>query len=177
MGCVVRRPLLAAALAATAVAPAPAIAAVDIFIKLDDVVGESQDNNHKGWINVQSFDVGASVPLAQGSGTPTGRTTCSPFHITKVVDKASPTLFTAAASGGHYNKGQLDVQRHDGNGVVYLKYELQDVFVSSVVDASDTGDTPMENVTFNFGKINVIYTPQNPDGSAGDSVAGTVGCR
>jgi type VI secretion system secreted protein Hcp len=176
MDCSVRRPLLAAALAATAVAPGPAIAAVDMFLKLDNVAGESQDSNHKGWVDTQSFDWGVSIVPSQGSGTPTGKSMCSPFHIVKSVDKSSPTLFVGAATGQHFQKAQIDVQKHDGNGVVFLNYVLQDVFVTSVANASDQESSPTENVTLNFKQITVNYRAQNADGTFTDAIAGAASC-
>ena len=177
MACSVRRPMLAAALAATAVAPVPAIAAVDVFLKLDDVAGESQDSNHKAWVDTQSFDWGVSMVLSQGSGTPTGKSMCSPFHIVKSVDKSSPTLFVGAATGQHFQKAQIDVQKHDGNGVVFLNYVLQDVFVTSVANASDQESSPTENVTLNYGQIKTTYKAQNPDGTFTDGISGAASCR
>jgi len=34
----------------------------DIYMKIDNINGESQDANHKGWIKVSSFSWGATQP-------------------------------------------------------------------------------------------------------------------
>ena len=68
-----------------------------------------------------------------------------PFTITKEIDKASPTLAKAAASGEH--SSQVDVQLASGG-----KYTLTDVMVSSVQKSSG-GDRPMETVSFTYQKI------------------------
>ncbi|MCP6726322.1 type VI secretion system tube protein Hcp, partial [Klebsiella pneumoniae] len=42
--------------------------AVDMFLKLDGVTGESQDSKHKGEIHIESFSWGMNQTGASGSG-------------------------------------------------------------------------------------------------------------
>ena len=98
----VRRPLLAAALAASVIAPAPAIAAYDIFLKLDDIVGDSSSAKFAKWIELTSYSVGAQLMTSgqgNGSGRAAGKTTCSPFNAMKFVDRASPPLLRRLPQG------------------------------------------------------------------------------
>jgi type VI secretion system secreted protein Hcp len=145
----VRRPLLAAALAACAVVPAPALAAVDMFLKIDGVEGESTFKGHEKWIQLSSYSVGfANQAAAGGSGAAVGKSTCSPFSVSKSVDKSSPPLLSAVMAGQRFSKAQIELVRSGGDGgvgAVYLKYELSDVIISSLEEGgSSGGGTPQE---------------------------------
>ena len=180
-GSLVRRPLLAAALAASAVAPAPAMAAYDIFLKLDDVKGESQDSKHKDWIQLFSYSEGVSqvsVSAGNGAARAVTRPNCSSFNALKLFDRASPALLAAAVTGQHFAKGEVDFRRADAAGQVFLKLELSDVLVSSVQQSGSTGgdNAPTESISLNFGSVKVTYQQQNAEGSVGDPVVTSVVC-
>ena len=42
--------------------------AIDMFMKVEGVNGESKDSNHKDWTNIESFDWGAEQPGSMTSG-------------------------------------------------------------------------------------------------------------
>ncbi len=177
----VRRPLLAAALAVSAIAPAPAMAAYDIFLKLDDIVGDSSNDKFAKWIELASYSVGAQlVSPSQGnaSGRATGKPTCAPFNANKVVDRASPPLLAALATGRHFSKGEIDIVGTGERASVFLKYELQDVLVTSYQDAGAEGgdNSPMEGLSLNFSKMTITFTPQFADGSVDKAVIASINC-
>jgi type VI secretion system Hcp family effector len=89
--------------------------------------------------------VTAAAPRDAATGMASGKRMHKPFTITKEVDKASPLLTKACASGQHYS--EVDVQLASG-----AKYTLSDVMVSSVKQSSG-GDRPMETVSFTYQKI------------------------
>lgn len=180
-GSLVRRPLLAAALAASAVAPAPAMAAYDIFLKLDDVRGESTDSKHKDWIQLFSYSAGvsqASVSEGNGAARAVTRPNCSSLNAMKLFDRASPALLAGTVTGQHFSKGEIDFQRADSGGNVFLKLELSDVLVSSIQQSGSTGgdSAPSESISLNFTNVKITYQPQNADGPAGDPVVTSLAC-
>jgi len=177
-GSLVRRPLLAVALAASAVAPAPAMAAYDVFLKLDNLVGESTNDKFAKWIQLFSYATGFQAAGVVRSAAAAGKTTCSPIEATKSVDRSSPPLLTAVMTGQHFQKAEIDFVRSSENGGVFLKYELQDVIVSSLQQAGAAGgeSAPAESVSLSFGKMTVSYYPQKADGSRGDPVVASVNC-
>ena len=81
------------------------------FIKFDGVDGESRDKDHKGWIDVLSVSHGAA-PRDAASGLPTGKRQHRPVTITKPIDKASPELAEALASGRALSNVTIDVAGH-----------------------------------------------------------------
>jgi len=140
--------------------------AVDVFLKLGDIKGESKDAKHAGEIDVLSWSWGLSQPstAASGSGGGAGKVNFSDFSFTHTVDKASPLLMKACATGQHVKEGTL-VTRKAGKGQQeYLIIKMSDVLVTSV-QSSSGGESPMESVSMQFAKVDLEYKPQKADGS------------
>ena len=76
--------------------------ASDIFAKIGDIKGESPDDKHKDEIEVLSFSWGATNPvMASSSGSAAGKVTFKDLSIVHSIDKASPLLMRACATGVH----------------------------------------------------------------------------
>jgi type VI secretion system secreted protein Hcp len=141
--------------------------AVDMFLKLDGVKGESKDHKHKDEIHIESFSWGMSQTGAHGSGGGggAGKVSVHDISITKFVDKSSPTLMLNCANGKHISEGLITVRKAGEKPLEYLKIKLADILVSSVQSAGHGSDLLTENVTLNFAKFKVEYLEQKPDGS------------
>jgi type VI secretion system secreted protein Hcp len=148
--------------------------AVDIFIKIDGIEGESQDSKHKNEIDVQSFSFGLSQAgsfSAQGGGG-VGKANFQDVHFTKHADKASPKLFLATANGEHIKKAEVTFRKAGKDQQEYLKITISDILVSSYQVSDSAGGTtpPSESVSLNFAKIEFDYKEQKADGTLGGSV-------
>ena len=139
--------------------------AIDMFLKLSTIPGESQDDKHKDWIEVLSFSFGASQSSAgersTGGAASSQRVSMQDFSIVKQLDKASPKLFLACCKGEHIPEVKLELCRATGDKSKYMEYKMTDVLISSFRKgaASQGGEgLPMEEVAFNFGKIEWTYT-------------------
>jgi type VI secretion system secreted protein Hcp len=163
--------LLAAALAASAAVPAPAVAAVsDIFLKFVPAIqGDATEKNHAGQIQLRTFSVGVSntgTPLGGGGGA--GKPVCEALGATKGIDQATPPLWRAAFTGQHYQSAQIDVQRagtgNDKTATVFLKYEMSDVVVASTENAGTINDLGEETIALRWSKIKVTYSALNAKG-------------
>src|SRR5262245_16455736 len=76
--------------------------AIDIFAKLGDIKGESRDAKHKDEIDVLSYSWGVTNPaIKTGSGGGAGKATFQDLVIVHKIDKASPSLLRACATGVH----------------------------------------------------------------------------
>jgi len=134
----------------------------------DDPWGESQDQDHKGWLEIKSFEFGCENPTTIGSttgGAGAGKFKLNPFKVTKDVDSASAALFMACAAGAHYPTLYLSIRKAGGAGDDYLTYTFRMVFVSNVSWSGGGGEeAPEESVEFHYGAMGVSYTPQGTDG-------------
>ena len=146
----------------------------DVFLKIKGVDGESADAKHKKEIDVLAWSWGISNSASAhvGGGAGSGKANVHDINVTKYVDAASPPLMLACASGKHFDEALLTVRKAGGdNPVEYLKIKMQTVFISSVQHGGSTGDDRhSENVTLNFAKVNVDYTPQDEKGAAGTAI-------
>jgi type VI secretion system secreted protein Hcp len=139
--------------------------AFDSFLKVKTVPGESTDDKHKDWIEILSFSHGISQPNAgsrsSGGAASAERANHQDFSIVKTLDKASPKLMLACCNGEHIAEVILELCRATGDKQKYMEYKMTDVIVSSVRPggSSKGGENlPLEEVTFNYGKIEWTYT-------------------
>jgi type VI secretion system secreted protein Hcp len=171
----IRRELVGLTFAALGLATTPALAAVDSFIKIAGIDGESQDEQHKGEIDALSWSWGVNGASSRASSTnpsqpvgPVARVCAREFTITKQVDKASPLLFANAATGASIPTAVITVRKAGRGQQEFMTIALNNVFVSSVTQSGASDDAgPTESVTFNFSSVQITFTPQNADGSAG----------
>lgn len=144
--------------------------AVDIFLKIDGIDGESSDAKHKGEIEIESFSWGASAPGTAGGGSGSaGRVTMENFSFTTPVTRASPKLFLACVERRRIKTALLSVRRSGGQQHDFLKVTMSDVQISGWNQAAGA-ELPMDRVSMNFGKVQVAYAGHRPDGTAGDVV-------
>ena len=137
--------------------------ASDIFAKIGDIKGESVDDKHKDEIEVLSFSWGlANAAPAQGGA---GRPSFHDITFAHGIDKASPSLLRACATGEHIKDATI-THRKPGKGQQdYLVIKLSDVIITSVALSDPSGGPSAENVSLAFAKVDLAYSPQKPDGS------------
>jgi type VI secretion system Hcp family effector len=150
------------------------------FLKLDGVTGtasikgeatlkgEATIKGEAGEIAIQSFSLGAQgggvVGSASGAGA--GKVSIESFTITKTIDKTSPLLLQDAVQGTHIKEGELLFEHKvGGKEEAYLKFDFENLVVASISDGQSAGsDAPVEQVTFDFAKLQETYS-----GSTGKS--------
>ena len=89
--------------------------AVDSFLKLDGIPGESADARHKGEIDVLAFSWGVSRAGSSGAGGGggAGKAIFEDLLVVARTSKASPKLWQACATGQHL-KGAVLACRKPG---------------------------------------------------------------
>lgn len=153
-----------------------AFASYDILLKIDGIDGESVIDTHEGEIDVLawSWSIAQSGSLHVGGGGGAGMADVQDVSLTKYIDKASVDLMLACLKGEHLKEAVLTVRQVAGEttiGIDILVITMSSVLVSSVSNGGSSDyERLTENVTLNFGKVKVSYTPQNADGSAGAAI-------
>jgi type VI secretion system secreted protein Hcp len=139
--------------------------AVDFYLKLDAIQGESADENHKDEIQLLSFSWGGSqvTSVAGTGGSGAGKADLSDLSIMKYMDKSSPSLFKSLISGTHIKTGVLSAVKTGAGGKPFLKLSFEELFVTSQ-QVSASSEIPSESVSFSYNKIKVEYSVQNEQG-------------
>jgi type VI secretion system secreted protein Hcp len=143
--------------------------AVDMFIQIGALKGESRDSVHKEKTDVLawSWGVSNSGSAHTGGGAGAGKVNVQDLSFTKYIDKTSTELLLASCNGKHFPDALLIVRKAGEKPVEYLKIKLTEVLISSVSTGGSGGEDRLtENVTLNFAKVAVEYTPQKADGTA-----------
>jgi len=149
--------------------------AFDCFLKIDSIPGESEDDKHKGEIELLSVNWGMSQSgtSGYGGGAGGGRVNMQDFTCTKRFDKASPKLMLACCNGEHIRQAMMTIRKAGKEQQEYMKITLSDVLVSNI-SAGGSGeggdDIPLETLSLNFGKIEVEYKEQKSDGTLGGAI-------
>lgn len=142
--------------------------AVDMFLKIGDIKGESSDAGHKEEIDVLSWSWGMSQSGSThvGGGGGSGKVNVQDLSFTKYIDKSSPNLFMGCCNGKHYPEAVLTIRKAGEKPLEYLVIKLNDVLVTGVSTGGSGGEDRLtENVTLNFAKVKVVYQQQKKDGS------------
>ena len=150
--------------------------AVDMYLKLGDIKGESLAKGHTDEIEVLSWAWGCAQTGSthMGTGGGTGTASVSDITINKYVDKSSPTILQSCCQGTHLPEAVLTLRKAGGNSAVeYLKITLKEVLVSGHMFSAGGSEQVAEQITLNFAQFNMEYQPQDNTGAKkGGAVTG-----
>lgn len=145
--------------------------AVDMFIKIGDIKGESKGKNHVGEIDILAWSWGLSQSgtMHMGGGGGAGKVSIQDLSFTKYLDAASADLMLACCNGKHIAEAVLTVQKAGESALPYIKITLTNLLVASVSTGGSGGEDRLtENVSLNFEIVKVEYDSQNETGGPGD---------
>lgn len=142
--------------------------AVDYFLKLDGIEGESQDAKHKGEIDVLNFNWAmfqeGTMGYAGGGGA--GKVQISQVQVTCRMEKGVSQLMTKSSKGEHIPNGLITGRKAGGEQEEYLKVFMTQIILTNVSHSGNTGEEiPTVTLTLNFAAIKQEYCPQKPDGT------------
>jgi type VI secretion system secreted protein Hcp len=141
--------------------------AVDMFLKLDGIKGESMDDRHRSEIEIESFSWGATQTgsSSHGGGGGAGKVTFSDLSFTKKSDTASPLLALSCANGKHIKSGVLTLAKSGQKAVDYFVIKMTDILITSYQVGGSEPDSPRETCALNYANISYTVKGQRPDGS------------
>lgn len=148
--------------------------AVDAFLKLGDLKGESPDKDHEEEIDVLSWSWGMSQTgtTHRGTGGGAGKVNVSDLTIVHAIDTASPAITLACCNGKHFEEAVLTLRKAGEKPLEYLVITMNDVIVTSVATGGTEGEeVTTESFTLNFAKYKYSYQPQdNKGGKKGGTI-------
>ena len=145
--------------------------AVDMFLKISNVQGESQDKDHVGEIDVLAWSWGMSQSgtMHIGGGGGAGTATVQDLSVTKWIDKSTPTLMLYLLQGKQFSEVDLTVRNAGAIPVDFLKIVMKEVIITSHSTGGSGGqDRLTENISLNFAEFTLSYRVQNANGTMGD---------
>jgi type VI secretion system secreted protein Hcp len=144
--------------------------AVDMFLKIEGLDGESADDVHADEIDILAWSWGLSQSgtMHMGKGGGSGKVSVQDISITKWIDSSSHDLVRKCCNGAHFEKAILTVRKAGEDPLEYLVITMKEIIVTSVSTGGSGGEDQLtENVSLNFKEFEVVYTPQEKDGSGG----------
>lgn len=143
--------------------------AIDLYLKVEGVTGESTDANHKGWIDIESFAWGARQNASiNGGGAGTGKVSFRNLRTVAAIDKATPVLMKYCASGKHVGEVKISFCKAGGTQIEYGTVVLNDVLVTSTsLTGSNSGERIGIIYSFQAAKVEHHYWTQSKDGTKG----------
>jgi type VI secretion system secreted protein Hcp len=140
--------------------------AADIFAKLGDIKGESLDDKHKDQIEVLSFSWGVASLSAPGApGGAAGKPTFQDLSFVHNIDKASPLLLKACATGLRLKEATITHRKAGKGQQEFLIIKMNDVVITGVQHGGASSLPASESVNMTFSKVELEYRPQRVDGS------------
>jgi type VI secretion system secreted protein Hcp len=135
----------------------------DMLLHLAGITGETQDAEHKGCMDVDSWSWGMQSPSDMVTGSPIGRAKVNNLKVVKRVDKSSPTLIQYLKQNTVMKKGRLLVRKAGGNPFVYYEINLENVRLTELTTSSEKEEL-VETLSLSFARATFKYTPQNAQG-------------
>lgn len=152
--------------------------AIDVYLHIEGIKGESRDDKHKDWIECASVNWGICQPrsatASTGGGHTAERAELQEITLSKVADLSSPILMQYCAMGKTLSKAKIEFMRADGEGIPikYFEIELDNVLVGAITPGIEAGSILAEHVSLKFSKVKWKYTQQKIGGGSGGSTMG-----
>ena len=152
--------------------------AIDVYLQIDGIKGESQDTGHKDWIECESVHWSIHQPksatASTGGGHTAERAELEEITLSKVADLASPILMQHCAMGKTIPKAKFEFMRADGNGtpIKYFEIELENVLIGSISPGISAGTILGEHLSLKFSRVKWRYSQQKIAGGIGGSTIG-----
>lgn len=153
--------------------------AIDVYLQIEGIKGESADERHKDWIECTSAVWSVTQPRSATASTGGGHTAERCDHgdvvISKLADLASPILLQTCSAGRTIPKAKFEFMRADGQGerVKYFEIELENVLIGAVVPCIRGGEGILsEHVSLKYSRVKWKYSQQKISGGMGGNTAG-----
>lgn len=141
----------------------------NIFMKLDSIQGESEQEGYNGWIECESVQYSVHSPSSVGTGTGSGVGKAEPSPITVFAKQGahSPEISKRQYQGDHFQLVTIAFLKQAGQstGQKFFEIKLKEVFVTLFNPSLQGNSEPYETWTFTYNDIETEYFKQNEQGN------------
>lgn len=152
--------------------------AIDVYLQIDEIRGESLDERHRDWIECTSAVWSVVQPKSATASSAGGHTAERCEHgdvvISKLADLSSPVLLQTCSSGKTLARAKIEFLRADSNGdrIKYFEIEMENVLIGAVVPSIRAGNILTEHMSLKYSKVKWKYTQQKIKGGIAGNTAG-----
>lgn len=153
--------------------------AIDVYLQIDGIKGESSDVAHKDWIECTSAVWSVMQPKSASDSTAGGHTAERCEHgdivISKLVDISSPILLQTCSMGKTIARVKFEFMRADSAGIriKYFEIDAENVLIGAVVPSIKSGNILVEHISLKYAKVKWKYVQQKVSGGiAGNTTGG-----
>lgn len=150
---------------------------VEMYLKLDEVIGGSKNYSRKGWSDVLSWHWEMLSNRSAPGATDNDKTTFGEISLTKPIGMDSTAIMLLYAQGKTIKSADLSIIPVVGKREAkqkYLSMHMEGVTVKSIVMGGDTSqDQFRETIVLIFNSIRFEYN-QHLDIEPGEAHAGSV---
>jgi type VI secretion system secreted protein Hcp len=142
--------------------------AVDSFLKLGDLKGESIVDKMEDHIQVDSWNWGMSQAGTTHSGTGggAGKVNVQDMSFSKRMDSSTPAIIKAVCNGAHFGEATLTCRKAGEKPLDYVIIVMKDVIITSYSTSGSAGaDEVYDNFALNFASYKLSYQPQDNKGA------------
>ena len=149
-----------------------------IYMNIDDlrIPGESTSASHRNWIELTEVMDGIRREGLGASGSTRRRTsfTFDGVHVGKLIDRSSLKLREAILAGTIFTEVKIDVVRScGGNAYTAFALTLSIARIENFESVITREEQSRENLSFDFSRIETMYTPVNDDCSLDSPIYST----
>lgn len=152
--------------------------AIDVYLQLDGIKGDSLDERHRDWIECTSAVWSVVQPKSATASSAGGHTAERCEHgdlvISKLADISSPVLLQTCSSGKTLARAKIEFLRADSNGdrIKYFEIELENVLIGAVVPSIRAGNILTEHMSLKYAKVKWKYIQQKISGGIAGNTSG-----
>lgn len=135
---------------------------VNYYLYINNIVGETDDQLHKGWIQIEGFNLSFNQLNDPAKGEKSSVFAAN-VAFSKGTSRVSPLLLTLITEG----KVVPSVLVHghiDGDSRDYLVWSYKQVVFKNILIGASGGDPSKESYTFEYQSVRHEYYPKMPDG-------------
>lgn len=126
--------------------------AYEYFLKLDGVMGDSNDPRHFGEIEIESVTWGFDRQGTHngGGGGGSGSPTVTDLVMFKRRDRTTPILIVASSQGRNFKEARLTIEKRSLLGAMLISHvvDMRSIIVDSVLPRPG-----LDEITLTFGHI------------------------
>jgi len=136
----------------------------DYYLVIKGIKGESEAEDMKEHVELESWSWGASNPASLGGkGLSAGKPSLSDFTCSFALEAASPTMIAQLTKGTHIDSATFTGRKTGGDGkpYKYLTIEMKSCFLTSFNTGGGSSGTPPASLSIAYEEIKYSYFTQD----------------